>query len=134
MVTSKKIQGSAGFTVVEMLLAIAVFAIVIPVIILGVVTLSQINQNAINLSYANIIAENKTETLRSIGYNSLPVGTVDFSSELPNSFGSTKSASYTIATESTGVKAVTVTLSYKALSRTKTLNFKTFVSELGVGQ
>jgi len=131
---SKSRASSHGFTVVELLLSIAVFAIVVPIIILGVVTLSQINQNAINLSYANIIVENKVETLRSMGYNSLQNGTVSFTSDLPVSFGSTKSASYIIATESTGVKSITVSLSYKALNRTVSLNYRTLISELGVGQ
>lgn len=127
-------KSSGGFTVVEVLLAIAVFAIVIPAIVLGIVTLIQINQNAINLTYANIIAENKIETLRSIGYNSLNVGTVDFKAELPAGFGASRTATYTIASESTGVKSVVVTVTYKALTKTVTLNFKTFVSELGVAQ
>ena len=129
-----KKRGSRGFTVVEVLLAIAIFAIVVPVIVLATVTLVQINQNAINLSFANIIAENKIESLRSAGYNSIAIGTTDFASELPASFGSTKTATYTVTQATTAVKDITVTITYKALTKTVTLNFKTFVSELGVGQ
>jgi prepilin-type N-terminal cleavage/methylation domain-containing protein len=134
MVTIHRRRPNGGFTVVEVLLAIAVFSIVIPVIVLGVVTLTQINQNAINLTYANIIAENKIETLRSIGYNSVAIGSTNFASELPITFGTTKTATYTVAAESTGVKSIVVSISYKALNRTVTLNYKTLVSELGVGQ
>ena len=123
-----------GFTIVEVLLGIAVFSIIVPVIVLSIITLTQINQNSINLTYANIIASNKIETLRSIGYNSLPLSTVDFSNELPVSFGSSKSATYTTSTQSVGVKDIKITVSYKVLTKTINLYYETYISEIGVGQ
>lgn len=127
----KRDQG--GFTIVEMLVALALFAILIPALALGVSTLTQLNNRARDLTLISIIAENKIESLRSIGYNSIAAGTTSFSSELPAELASPKSASYTV-TQGTGIKTIDVTISYADYKKTKTINYKSIVSETGVGQ
>jgi hypothetical protein len=81
-----------------------------------------------------MLAQNKVETLRSAGYNSLNNGTTSFSAELPNIMGSPKSASYTISSPQTGIKQIDISISYTEYKSTKALAYKTYVSELGVGQ
>ena len=73
-----------------MLVALALFAIIIPALTLGLSTLTQINNRARDLTLISIIAENKIESLRSIGYNSVAVGTSTFTSELPSEIAGPK--------------------------------------------
>lgn len=129
----RKLQDE-GFTIVELLLAIAMFAIIVPALIIGITNLTAINNRARDLALVNMIAQNKIEMLRSAGYNSIPTGTTDFSSELPATLASPKSASYTVANPSAGIKEVSITISYKDYQRTKTVPYKSIVSEIGVGQ
>lgn len=125
---------SAGFTIAEILITLALFAVIVPAFTVGITNLTAVNNRARDLSLANMVAQNKVELLRSAGYNSVSLGTTDFSSELPSTLGSPKSASYTVTSPETGVKEVTVSISYKDYRTTRDLQFKTYVSELGVGQ
>jgi prepilin-type N-terminal cleavage/methylation domain-containing protein len=123
-----------GFTLVELLLTIAVFAIVMPAIAVGINNLVVINNRARDLALINMLAQNKVEMLRSAGYNSIATGTTSFTSELPSSLASPKNASYTVTNSSPGIKEIVITIYYKDYSQTKTVNYKTIISEIGVGQ
>lgn len=122
-----------GFTIVEMLVTLALFAILIPALTLGVSTLTQLNNKSRDLTLISIIAENKIESLRSIGYNSIPVGSTDFTSELPAELASPKTANYTI-TDGEGIKTIDVTITYSDYKKVRTIVYKSIVSETGVGQ
>lgn len=123
-----------GFTIVELLLAIAMFAIVVPALTVGITNLIVINNRARDLALVNMLAQNKVEQLRSKGYNSVPTGTVSFTSELPATLGTPRSGEYTITNPSGGIKEVHITISYKDYRNTKTLQYKSIISEIGVGQ
>lgn len=127
-----------GFTVVELLIAIALFGVVMPSIIIGVMSLVMINDRAGDLSQANVIAESKIESIRSAGYNSLVNGSTSFVEELPATFDGPKSASYTVAdfngSATSGMKEITVSISYNSYGRTISLDYKSIISELGIAQ
>lgn len=123
-----------GFTIIELLLAIAMFAIVVPSLTVGITNLIVINNRSRDLALVNMLAQNKIEQLRSKGYNSVPTGTVSFTSELPATLGNPRSGSYTITNPSGGIKEVNITISYKDYRNTKTLQYRTIISEIGVGQ
>lgn len=125
---------SAGFTIVEVLIALGLFAIVVPLFTVAITSLTAINNRARDLTLANMVAQNKIEILRSAGYNSISEGTVDFTSELPSTLAEPRSASYEVTAPATGVKAVSVTISYKDYKNTNTVQYETIISELGVGQ
>lgn len=125
---------SAGFTIIEILISLAVFAITIPAITISINNLIVLNNRSRDLALVNIIASNKAEQVRSAGYNSLNDGSVDFSNELSSEIASPKSATYTVSHPSTGVAEVLITISYKDYNQTRTQTYKTIVSELGVGQ
>lgn len=128
------VKGQRGFTIIELLIVIAIFGIVMPTLAAGVNNLTVLNNRARDLSLANLIAENKAEQLRNAGYNSLTPGTISFSSELPNELAGPKSASYTVTNPTAGLLEITVEINYRDYSQTKTVNYKTIVGELGVGQ
>ncbi len=125
---------SGGFTVIELLVALAVFAAVVPAIASGVSSLIVLNNRARDLSIANLMAESKAEELRSLGFNGLTVGTTDISSDLPSLLASPKSANYTVTNPSAGSKVILISITYKDYNKTRVLNYQTIVSELGVGQ
>jgi prepilin-type N-terminal cleavage/methylation domain-containing protein len=123
-----------GFTVVELLVAITVFALTIPALAAGVRGLITANNRSRDLTLVSLTAENKIEELRSAGFNTLSNGTHDFSSELPPEISKPRSAAYTIASPSSDVKSVTIAITYWDYTRTKTVTYQTLVGELGVGQ
>lgn len=124
----------AGFTIVEILITLALFGVIVPAFTVGITNLTAVNNRARDLALANMLAQNKVELLRSAGYNSVNLGTTDFSSELPSTLANPKSANYVVTNPSNGVKEVTVNISYKDYRTTKSVQFKTYISELGVGQ
>lgn len=127
-------HNSSGFTVIEILLAVAMFAVIVPALTVGITNLKAINNRARDLALVNMLAQNKVELLRSAGYNSVTAGTVSFSSELPSTLASPKSASYTVTDSTPGIKEISVSISYKDYQQTKTVNYKSLISEIGVGQ
>lgn len=127
-------KNQKGFTVIELLIAIAVMGFTIPGLAIALRNLTAINNRTRDLSLSNIIISNKAEQIRSSGFNSLSAGTVDFSNELPSQLASPKSASYTVTNPSAGLAEINLTISYKDYNQTRTLTYKTIVSELGVGQ
>jgi prepilin-type N-terminal cleavage/methylation domain-containing protein len=123
-----------GFTIVELVTTIVIAGFIIPAVAVALSQLAVINHRARDLALANTLAQNKVETLRSNGYNSISDGTVSFSSELPSSMDGPKSASYTITTPRTGVKQVDISISFTEYHSNRSLAYRTYISELGVGQ
>jgi len=123
-----------GFTIVELIVTVVIAGIIIPSVALALNNLAAINHRARDYALANDIAQNKVETLRSDGYNSLNLGTVNFTSELPASMGAPKSASYTVSSPVTGEKQIDISISFTEYNATRSLTFRTYISELGVGQ
>jgi prepilin-type N-terminal cleavage/methylation domain-containing protein len=123
-----------GFTIVELVTTIVVAGVLIPAIAIALTNLSVINKVARDKALSNMIVQNKVETLRSSGYNTLNNGTTSFVADLPNTIGSPKSASYIISSPVTGVKQVDISVSFTEYHVTKNLSYRTYISELGVGQ
>lgn len=125
---------SQGFTVIEVMIGIAIFALVVPSMILAIVSLNQLNDRASDLTYANILAENKIESLRSAGYNSLVDGTYDFTGDLTATFTKPRQANYIITTPENGIKVIEVNIKYTQSGIARDLQYKSMISELGVAQ
>lgn len=127
-------KNEQGFTVIELLIAIAVVGILVPTLVGFVTTLDRLNDRARDYSLVNSLAENKIESLRSAGFSSISSGTTSFSGELPVTLGNPKSANYIVTTPNTGMKQVDMTISYNDHGTTQTLQYRTYIGELGVGQ
>jgi prepilin-type N-terminal cleavage/methylation domain-containing protein len=131
---TSKMSKSSGFTIVELVVTIVIAGIIIPAVAIALQNLTSVEYQARDLALANMLSQNKIESLRSIGYNSVSTGTTDFSSELPLSMGAPKSASYTVSTPQTGIKQIDLSISYTEYKISRTVVFKSYISELGVGQ
>lgn len=123
-----------GFTLVEMIITMVVAGIIIPTVGIALRNLTVVNHQAADLAAANLLAQNKVEALRSLGYNSINSGTVDFSNELPAAMSSPKGASYTVSLPQTGIKQIDINISYTEYNSTRNLVYRTYISELGVDQ
>ena len=135
MLMSKKAPNKAlGFTVIEVLIGIGLFAVIMPSIIVGVVSINQLNDKSADLTSANILAEKKIETLRNAGYNTLAVGSYDFTSELAPTFTSPRQATYTITSPGAGIKEIYLTIEYTHQGDLRTISYQSLMSELGVSQ
>lgn len=124
----------AGFTITELLVTIALFAILVPVFAGLVGMLDGINDRARDLANINALVENKIESLRSISYVGISNGATDFTGELPSTIGAPRSATYTVSTVTTALKQVDLTVTYNDHGTARTLSYKTYIGELGVGQ
>lgn len=129
-----KRKNQNGFSTIELVVALVVLGILVTVGGAAINEMTVINNRARDLALVNLIAQNKIELLRSAGYNSIAIGTVDFSSELPSELASPKTAHYTVTSPITGEKEITVSVTYHEYKRDRTLIYKGLISELGVAQ
>jgi type II secretory pathway pseudopilin PulG len=131
----KKLKlAEGGMTIVELVVAIVVSAVVIGSLSQVVTSNLHLSQRGRFLNLTNAYVEAKVESLRNNGYNSLPTGTTSLSSEMPSDLPSSKSGSMTVTIPQTGLKKVDITVSYKDQGKPYTYNYTTYVGELGVGQ
>lgn len=125
----------AGFTITELVVVIAVFALILPAVADIIASVDTINDRGRDEAIVSSAVENKAEAIRSLGYDALTTGTTtDFTSELSATIGAPRSASYTVSTESTDLKKIDISVSYKANGNTRVINYKTFIGKAGVGQ
>ncbi|MDZ7786561.1 MAG: hypothetical protein U5L95_05640 [Candidatus Saccharibacteria bacterium] len=130
-----KLNDSGGYSIIEIVVVLAVFAVAIPALVLGVNNLILLNERARNRTLANSFAESKAEELRGAGFNALPLGTTsDISGELPPQLPSPKGASYEVVNDTPGLAEITITIDYNDYGDNRELQYKTNISELGVGQ
>jgi type II secretory pathway pseudopilin PulG len=132
----------SGFTVMEVVLTTAIAGFILLGITAMINSLNSINDRARDLTLANALAENKAESLRSISFTGLVNGTYDFSNELPAELTGPTTASYVVtdavdpatSTAMTNVKQVDISITYQETGIARSLEYTTYIGELGVGQ
>ena len=128
-----KTEDQAGFTIVELVIAIIVGTGFILITNTAVNNYTHLATRNRQLTLANAFAEGEVEALRNTGYNGLGVGTTDISSQLPSALQSPKSASLKVSSLSGGIKQIDITISYND-QIARTYSYTTYLGELGVGQ
>lgn len=123
-----------GFTIVELLVVIAVAGIMIGSLSEVVTTYVHTAQRGRYLSLANAYVEAKIEAMRNAGYNSLNVGTYGLASELPAQLPPGRSATMTITNPYVGIKQADITVSYNDQGLNNSYSYTTYIGELGVEQ
>ena len=127
-------NNQGGFTVVEILVAIAVAGVMIGSLSEVITSYVHTAQRGRNLNSANSYVEAKIESLRNTGYNGLSDGTTSLTSELPTQLPPNRASSLTISSPSTGIKQADISISYKDQGKTLSYSYRTYIGELGVGQ
>lgn len=127
-------KSNDGFTIIELLISLAIIAVVLPALALGINSLTVLNNRTRDLTLTNLIAENKAEELRSSGFNSLSEGVTDFTNELPAELAAPRSATYSVSNPTPGIIEIDISITYQDYGDPRTQLYKTAVSELGVGQ
>lgn len=134
----KTLKHQSGYTIVELLVAIFVAAILTLSITQLISSSTHISQSSRDMVATTSFVENKIEALRSAGFNSpaLAVGppyTIPVS-ELPTELKGPPSGSYVVEAYFLSVKKVTITITYNDQGRDRTHSFAALIGELGVGQ
>lgn len=127
----------AGFTLVEIIVTIIVFALILPAVAAMVVSLQSINDRAREFSMVHALAQNKIEELRSEGFITVENGTYPFTDELPDTLSRPRLAEYTVGLvdpDDPSLKQIVIEISYNDRGEQRTLTYETYLGELGVGQ
>ncbi len=124
----------SGFTIVELLVAIIIGAVVIPSANLIISAQARLSQQLRDTVLTNSFVESKVESLRSAGFATLSNGTTSITSELPSELNSPRNGSVQISTYSDSVKKISITISYNDRGISRTHSYSTLIGELGVGQ
>lgn len=127
-------KSKAGFTIVEVLVALAVGGIMIGTLSRVVSGYTLVAQRGRHLNNANAFVEAKVEEIRNNGYNSLPLGTTDLTSQLPSKLPPSRSGAMTVSSSITGLKQIDINVSYKDQGQVASQAYTTYIGELGVGQ
>lgn len=124
-----------GFTLVELVVSIAIGAFLIGSVSTLIVNSAKIAKQSRSVAVANSFAENKIEELRSFGYSGITSGpTVNISGELPSELSPPKVATLTISDQSASLKKAVLTVEYNDQGKQKTYSYTTLVGDKGVGQ
>lgn len=123
-----------GFTIVEILVVIAVAGVMIVSLNSVVTGYLHVAQRGRYLSLANSYVEAKVEALRNTGYNSLSLGSSSLTSGLPSQLPPSRSGSMVVTSPSGGLKQVDITVSYNDQGQSNSYAYTTYIGELGVGQ
>lgn len=126
-------KNAAGFSIVELVLAIVVGVTFIGSMNLVVDDYTHLGKRDKNLLLVNSFAEAEVEQLRNNTYNSLSLGTTSLTSQLPSQLPDA-SGSMTVSQAQTGLKQIDISISYNDLGTTRTYTYRTYEGELGVGQ
>lgn len=127
-------NNQGGFTIVEILVAIAVAGVMIGTVSEVVTSYVHTAQRGRYLNTANSYVEAKVESLRNIGYNGLAIGTISLNNDLPITLPPNRAASMTISSPSAGIKQADISISYNDQGKNLSYSYTTYIGELGVGQ
>lgn len=130
----QSINPDAGFTIVEILVAIVVSIIVLATINEATTGYLHLGQRGRYLNITNSYVEGKTEAIRNMGFNTLNLGTTSLTSELPAQLPPSRNATMQVINPSAGIKQVDISVSFNDQGQTTTYSYTTYVGELGVGQ
>ena len=127
-------KNQSGFTVVEILVAIVVGAIVITGANGIIVAQGYISQRGRDLVLANAFVEGKIESLRSTGFLGLTDGTTVITDELPSELNAPRSGTLTVSSYNAAIKRIEISITYNEQGAARTYSYTSLIGELGVGQ
>ncbi|HET7060225.1 MAG TPA: type II secretion system protein [Candidatus Saccharimonadales bacterium] len=125
----------AGFTIVELLVAIAVIGIAIGSLTSLFISIRNIQQQTIYADTATRAAQREIETLRNDNYASLTPGqSIDFTSQLTGSLPPGSSGSVQVSQPATDLRRVDVTVTYTADGKQHNTTLSSLIGVIGITQ
>jgi prepilin-type N-terminal cleavage/methylation domain-containing protein len=125
-------QQTAGFTIVELVVTIALITIVAGSITQLFVSVQRIQLQTGYLDTASHAAQTEIESLRNSSYNSLTPGqNIDFSSSLPTSLPN-RTGTVAVSQPADGLRRVDVTVTYRYTTVTKTVQLSSLIGVIGI--
>lgn len=131
---------SGGFTAIELIVMLVVLAVTFTAFASGFNTIQTLNKKAKDVNISNQLAFAKIQEYENKPFSSIatttPTGTLvnveDFSSTLPTTLRSPRSAIVYINTVSSTLKQVVVNVTYGSGSDQKTIQYADFVQKNGL--
>ncbi|MDZ7744674.1 MAG: prepilin-type N-terminal cleavage/methylation domain-containing protein [Candidatus Saccharibacteria bacterium] len=131
----KKLTNQFGFSLIELLIVVAVFSFAAGSIISLFMGIQGMQRRAEDLESARHAAELKIESLRNIHYNNLePDETIDFTSELPNDLPEPNTGTVEVSEPSPGLRRVNVTVSYNNGPEQREVRLSSIIGAIGITQ
>jgi prepilin-type N-terminal cleavage/methylation domain-containing protein len=130
-----KKMSNGGFTIVELLVTIAIIGIASIGIASLFYSIQVTQQQSRYVDAATRAAQREIEVLRNNSYNNLQDGQViNFTSDLPDSLPANKSGIVNVSEPSNGLKRVDVTVSYSNSGRTHSVKLSSLIGIIGLSQ
>lgn len=127
-------QKESGFTLVELVISIAVIAVVTTTVVSLVLTIQGTQRRTIAMETATRAAQREMESLRNNNYSSLTTGqTIDFTNQLPSNLRSPQGV-VTVSEPTNGLKRVDVSVFYNEGTTRKEIKLSSLVGILGITQ
>lgn len=128
-------QNTQGFSLVELVVAIAVIGLLVVGVTSLYITIESTQRKTRLLETATRAGERKIEELRNNHYNTLEANsTIDFSDELPSTLPEPREATVTVTEPTAGIKRVNVLITYNDGSRDKEVELSSLIGVIGIGQ
>lgn len=125
---------SAGFTIVELLVTIAVIGIAAGSLATIFVSIQNIQHQTLYADIATRAAQREVETLRNDNYASLTPGqSIDFTSSLPASLPK-GSGTVEVSQPATDIRRVDVTVNYTASDKQRAVTLSSLIGVIGITQ
>lgn len=129
------IKETAGFTIVELLVTIAIIGITTASLTSLFIGIHNIQNQTVYTDTATRAAQREVETLRNDNYASLTPGqTIDFTSQLPDSLPRGSSGSVQVSQPAADLRRVDVTVTYTANGQQHKIELSSFIGVIGIAQ
>lgn len=129
------LRSSDGFTLVELLITIAVIGIAAIGIASLFYNIQYTQRHSRYVDAATRAAQREVEILRNNSYNNLSAGqTITFTSDLPDTLPGTKSGIVNVSEPSPGLKRVDVTVSFTDHGKEQQVKVSSLIGVIGLSQ
>lgn len=128
-------QNTDGFTIVELLVTIAVIGIIAGSLSSLFITTRHVQQQTEYRDMATRAAQREVETLRNDNYAALTPGqNINFTNQLPTGLPKGSTGSVQVSQPANDLRRVDVTVSYPADGKTRNVELSSLIGVIGITQ
>lgn len=125
----------AGFTIVELLVTIAIVGITTASLASLFISIHKVQQQTIYVDSATRAAQREIEVLRNDNYASLTPGqTIDFTADLPSNLPRGSTGSVSVSQPSTDLRRVDVTVTFTESGKQRNITLSSLIGVIGITQ